>query len=366
MPITMPFFPTIIVSSLILPLILVSEPTFFAADSFWNQPLPQNAKIDPRSDLWISLLAQEPAGAYFGINTDKYTIPVYIADENTPRYTVYHREVSQHFKDIHGHNNSWFETHDHYGHGNGFGQNVPIPEGAMMDPQEDAHMVIVDWNQNRVWDVWGLEFKNGRYASFTGMTYDAKGSGVFDPSDFKVQNGESIHFYGPGRAAGVPVVAGLILYSEVEQGCIPHKLAIATRHNAYQEFVYPATWTDGVLKGGIPEGAIIQLDPELDLDPFELTPEERIVATAAQQYGMVVVDDGGGNAIYAEGLYENSTKNWKGKLRGWEAGLISIPIQHYRVIETGPTQKGGLNPEVLNKRYFQVPDNRLEVAESSL
>ena len=150
------------------------------------------------------------------------------------------------------------------------------------------------------------------------------------------------------------MVAGLILYDEVMTGEIRHKLAIATRYNAYKEFVYPATWTDGVLPGGIPEGAVIQLDPTLNLSQFDLTPEEILVARAAQKYGMVIVDDGGANAIYAQGLYDTSPVNWKGKLRGWEAGIIDIPIEHYRVIKTGERKKGGLNPEEIDRHYFQV------------
>jgi hypothetical protein len=107
--------------------------------------------------------------------------------------------------------------------------------------------------------------------------------GAFDPKSFAVRDGESIHFHGPGRAAGVPVVAGLVLYEEAMAGESRHELA--TPFNAYQEFVPPATWTDGVVPGGIPEGAVLQIDPALDLSRFDLTPQERAVAVAAPRYG---------------------------------------------------------------------------------
>jgi hypothetical protein len=328
---------------------------FFSDSSFWNQPLPVNVEIDTASERWIGILSQEPSGAFFGINTDQYTIPVFEADRTTPLYNIGHRPVSEHFRKVHGYRNQWFTENSFYGHGPGFGQGFPIPSKATMDPAEDAHLAVVDWEKNLIWDVWGMEIIDGKFCSFTGMRYEARGSGVFDPAWFHVKDGESIHFYGPSRAAGVPAVAGLIMYHEVQAGAINHKLAVATRFNAYKEFVYPAVWTDGVLPGGIPEGAVIQLDPELDLSQFDLTPEEKLVAQAAQKYGMVVVDQGGANAIYAQGLYANSAVSWKDKLRGWEAGMISIPVHHYRVIKCSDRiQKGGLNSEELNNHYFNV------------
>ena len=120
---------------------------------------------------------------------------------------------------------------------------------------------------------------------------------------------------GPSRAAGVPAVAGLILYDEVMAGEIRHKIAAASRFCAYKEFVFPAAWTDGIVEGGIPEGTLIQLDPNLDLSRFPLTPEERIVCVALQRYGMVLVDIAQGQPVYAEGLWGHPGKSWKGKLR---------------------------------------------------
>lgn len=58
-------------------------------------------------------------------------------------------------------------------------------------------------------------------------------------------------------------MAVLIMYDEVRQGEIRHKLSCASRYVGYREFCYPASWTDVFIQGGIPEGAVIKLDPEL-------------------------------------------------------------------------------------------------------
>ena len=97
--------------------------------------------------------------------------------------------------------------------------------------------------------------------------------------------------------------------------------------------MFPASWTDGHLEGGIPEGAVIQLDPDLALDQFNLLPGERAVATALQRYGVVDVDNGGGFAIYAEGLYGHPGQSWEGLLT--PGGIGRIPAQYFRVLKLG-------------------------------
>ncbi len=309
---------------------------FFSDDSFWNQPLPENPEIDPKSDYWLGLLKTEPTGNRFGINTTDFAIPVYEVDSYTPTYDV--KRLAPIMVKRRGlePGNRRYERTSRFNHGPGFGKDVPIPDNATPDPETDHHMAIVDWKRMMVWDMWYTEKQpDGSWASFTGMVYPLDGPGVFNREDFDAKTGESIHFHGPGRAAGVPIIAGLIMYDEVQAGEIRHKLSFATRFNALQEFVFPAAWTDGRTKGGIPEGAVIQLDPNLDLEQFDLLPGEKVVARALQKYGMVNVDNAGGSPIYAEGLYGHPDKSWDGVLREWDGGINDIPLDHYRVLKLG-------------------------------
>jgi hypothetical protein len=307
---------------------------FFADDSFWNQPIPPDARTDPRTARWITLLESEPSHENFLINCEQWTIPVYEVDAATPMVKVGLVALTPEEK-VH-----WHTGQEHFGHGKGFDM-VPIPATASPDPQADSHMAVVDWGRNLVWDMWALS-KNpdGTWKSRTGMVYPADGPGVFRTEAIGVQDGESVHFHGPSRAAGVPAVAGLIMYDEVMSGEIRHKIAAASRFCAYKEFVFPAAWTDGFTEGGIPEGSLIQLDPALDLSAFPLTPEERIVCVALQRYGMVLVDLAQGQPVYAEGLWGHPGRSWKGKLRP-TGGLSTIPYSHYRVLVTGPATHEG-------------------------
>lgn len=308
---------------------------FFSDDSFWNQPIPTDAKVDARTERWIALLESEPTGLNFLVNSTQWTIPVYEVNASTPRVKVGLLALTPE-EQI-----RWHTKRTHFGHGPGFDL-VPIPATAAPDPQYDAHMALVDWEQNLVWDMWALSRNaDGTWKSATGMVYAADGPGVFSTEELNVPDGESVHFHGPSRASGVPAVAGLIMYNEVAAGEIRHKIAAASRFCAYKEFVFPAAWTDGFTAGGIPEGTVIQLDPALDLGQFTLTPEERIVCVALQRYGMVLVDIAQGQPIYAEGLWGHPGRSWKGKLDHGAGGISRIPYRHYRMLESGPVTRKG-------------------------
>ena len=310
---------------------------FFSNSSFWNQALPANPEIDPRNAEFVQWLASDPTPP-FGINLRTFTIPVYAVDEKTPRYNIQKHTLTERERA------TWKSQRETFGHGPGFGRDVPIPPEAVPDPENDAHFAVVDWKTGWAWDMWRFSVrKDGTYESNTGMKYRIDGDGLFHTKDFSVVNGESIHFHGPSRAAGVPAIAGLIMYDEIKAGEIRHKLACAISRVALQEFVFPAAWTDGGTPGGIPEGAVIQLDPKLDLTKFNLLPGEIVVAKALQKYGAVLVDSAGGNTLYAEGLWGHKGRSWDGILRDHKegGGFKTIPVQHYRVLKLPPVVKMG-------------------------
>ncbi|HUV38079.1 MAG TPA: hypothetical protein VMY39_00620 [Planctomycetota bacterium] len=309
---------------------------FFSDDSFWNRPIAPDPAIDPRSAHFTALLSRDVNGPGFGINVRRYTIPVYEVDDATPLRRV-HQRTSFHQPKY----KKWGEI---FSHGPGFGPEVPIPDDADPDPDGDHHLALVDWNTMRAWDMWAVGKRpDGEWESATGMTYRLDGDGVFEREWFRVRPGESIHFYGPSRASGVPAIAGLIMHDEMRAGRIRHKLAFASRVNAYLRFVWPATWTDGHLEGGIPEGAVIQLDPEIDLARFDLGPGGEVVARALQEYGAVNTDNAGGNALYAEHLCAKPGLTWEGLLDPF--AISAIPASAYRVLKLGEIIAGGMTRE---------------------
>ena len=327
---------------------------FFSEDSFWNQPIGNHPEIDPDSDKWIKMLETEPTGENFSTSFKEWTVPVYEVGKNTQFIQVNNHYLSKKELEI------WIpQSSDHFGHGPNFNP-VPIPEGSSPDKSNDAHYAVVDRDRMLAWDMWGLrQLEDGSWESNTGMFYRLDGTGVFKGKELGYVDNESVHFHGPSRAAGVPIIAGLIMFDEVMAGEIKHKLSCATRFAAKQTFVYPASWTDGYVEGGIPEGAVIQLDPSLDLNKFELTKEEIIIAKAMQEYGMVVVDIAQGQPIYVEGIWGHPDKSWEGKLHEWEdRGINAIPYKYYRILKIkDPVYKGDIRTSLGSFKDIWLPDS---------
>lgn len=316
----------------------------FAADSFWNTPIPADAALHPQSERWCGLLAQRCGGAGVHINLHAWTIPVVEAEAGTPMVRVERRiqRWSETTGFIAASRHRLREPGHPLGHAPGFA-GAPIPAHARPDPAMDGHLLVVDRAAGMAYDMWAAERgADGGWSACTGISYPIAGSGVFDRATVAVGEGESVHLYGPGRASGVPLLAGLIRHHEVLAGRIAHRLAFATDCSAWRRHAFPALWTDGWLPGGIPQGSVLQLDPGLDLRAFALGPAELTVARALQEFGAVLVDVATGCTLYGEGLWHRAGAGWRGLLD--EDGLRRIPFTAWRVLALHPERDGGLNP----------------------
>lgn len=275
---------------------------FFSEDSFWNTPLPADPTLAPNNESYRQLLETVWP---LHINIRHWTIPIYYADTATPRYVLRAKlprcPISQGFRIA---SQPWLDASHPCGLHQSVRGGIPIPAAAAPDDEGDAHLSVLDLDARRGYDLWlARRDKDGGWSTNAAIAYDLDGPGVYDPADFaNVHNNESIHYYGPCRASGVPAIAGLILCEEVLAGRIAHKLAFACPVPALQEFCTPpAIWTDGWRPGGIPEGIVMQLDPAADIDGLGLSRAGRIVARALQEYGAVLVDYAGATTLYAQG-----------------------------------------------------------------
>jgi hypothetical protein len=134
----------------------------------------------------------------------------------------------------------------------------------------------------------------------------------------------------------------MIWPDELEAGEINHALGFSYSYPKAGGPVLPATESDGRSRrrDAIPEGALIQLNPDLDLDTLGLTTYEMTVAKALQDYGMFLGDIGGGieleviNSISVQGdPYEGLFGSQDGKRYVY---LNNIPINEFRVLKLGP------------------------------
>jgi hypothetical protein len=96
-------------------------------------------------------------------------------------------------------------------------------------------------------------------------------------------------------ASSLPVAAGLITLADLASGQIDHALAMLVPRAKAGIFYCPAQRTDGSDSSpdAIPEGAHFRLDPTLDLSKLQMPPVTRMIAEAAQKYGLIVNDQTG-------------------------------------------------------------------------
>ncbi|EHB55962.1 hypothetical protein MycrhDRAFT_3156 [Mycolicibacterium rhodesiae JS60] len=228
----------------------------FASSSPWRQLIPSDVELDRNSDAMIAAVQRERA---LNANLVEYAIPIYEVGPATPSYSVKCTEYTNSICPFAG----W---------------PVLVPDGAIPSTGTDGAMVTVDAASGTIFEFWRAVRKGEEWSASFGAVNSLRGSG----------------WGGMSTGSGASRLGGVIRVSEIKAGVIMHAVALAT-DNACKTFRPPALKSDGdsVRDDCLPEGALLQLDPSLDLSKLNLTPGERAVAVALQRYGGYVMDVAG-------------------------------------------------------------------------
>jgi hypothetical protein len=301
----------------------------YSPESPFNRPLPVDPAIAPDSARLVQGLARAEAQKGFVLAVGEWTVPTYFATADTPTTTV----------DLGGAPPHWGMAANAlaYPPGSSGGlpeqmpsqlHGVPIPADAVPDPSLDAHMTIVDHAAGCEYDLYGAHrAADGWHAVWANSTR-TDGSGIY-PSGLGA------------KASGFASLAGLVWPEELRRGKIDHALFFAYPFTRSGGPVSPATASDGRLddSGALPEGARLQLDPNLDLDHLGLMPYQRTIAEAMQTYGIVLGDTGGAFGVYAVGRQGFSANPYQGLLPDGDFPSLSpIPTDRFRVLDLPPQQ----------------------------
>ncbi len=297
---------------------------FFSPTSFWNQPLPTDAPLDPSSAAEVSALdeeinKQEEASKYMAINTTKWSVPIYTVPANQPTIKVTLENASSRPTL----QSAW--------------EAVPLPPNAQPAAGSDEQLVVWQPSTDRLWEFWGLEDKEGGWhASWGGAMQNASSdSGAYGPEAWpgaKPSWGAS--------ASSLSIAGGLITLEDLEMGQINHALAIAIPNPRAGVYASPAQRTDGASEEplSLPEGAHLRLDPNLELAALHLPPFTLMLAEAAQRYGIVVRDRAANLALYAQDPTPTGANPYTGT-RGYFEGkspsqlLKSFPWSHLQLLK---------------------------------
>ena len=251
----------------------------FSPTSVWNRVVPQRARLAPDSrgitgylNSFVNSSQTEGVGPW--INTTDYSTPIYTVP-------AHQRTVRVQF------------TYPTPGLDQAFDA-VPIPPGAQPAAGTDAQMTIYQPSTNTLWELWELHrMPSGQWQAGVGRPHPA---GVVESrllpergrSERKHARAEQLGRHRVGstdrRRADHAVGSGL--------GHINHALALLVPKAKAKVFYCPAQRTDGydTSADAIPEGAHFRLDPGLDLSKLAMPPVTRMIAEAAQKYGLIVND----------------------------------------------------------------------------
>ncbi|HUA06220.1 MAG TPA: hypothetical protein VMB27_20100 [Solirubrobacteraceae bacterium] len=259
---------------------------FFSPNSFWNTPLSPHAPLAPNSHALVADLLRyvhgeqaRKIGPWINARTDGVTIVTVPA--NQPTVTV---------------------TLDGYSDANlsSAWSAVPLPYGARPSPG-DNDLAVWQPSTNTMWEFFQLhQTANGWEAEWGGaMRNVSSDPGVYGPGAWPATltaDGWTGDEYRWGvTAASFPIVAGAMTYQDLKAGQIDHALAMVYPNVRRRTFVSPALRDDGwsLDPNSLPEGTRLRLDPRLNLAKLKMPPLTRMIARAAQRYGIIIRDQSG-------------------------------------------------------------------------
>ena len=304
---------------------VVAQPfRFFSPKSFWNTPVAANATLDPQSGPIVQSFDDEIATDLAshegpGISTTSYSVPIYTVPRRQPAVRV--QLVSQ--RPAPALQAAW--------------RHVPLPPRAQPSAGSDHTLVVWQPSTDRLWEFWRLRRSaSGWQASWGGaMRKVSSNPGVYGPSAWP----NAKPWWG-SSASSLSIAGGLITLRDLQQGMINHALAIAIPHVRAGVYSLPARRTDGKSTNpvALPEGAHLRLDPNFDLSSISMPPITRMIAEAAQHYGIFVRDGAGVAHFFAQDpvtLGSDPYTGPEGYFEGKYPGqlLASFPWSHLQLLQ---------------------------------
>lgn len=160
----------------------------------------------------------------------------------------------------------------------------PIPEKPKveggLDSDGDRHLIAVDPANAKLYELYQVrKAANGSWSAGSGAVFDLR------------SNAQRPEGWTSADAAGLPIMPGLLKYSELASGSIEHALRF-TAARTQRSFVWPATHfaSSETDKNLPPMGIRLRLRSDFDESSF---PQDcQIILRCLKKYGMLLADNG--------------------------------------------------------------------------
>ena len=155
----------------------------------------------------------------------------------------------------------------------------PIPSRPRMEGGSDRHVLIIDRDRCRLYELFAARKVAGRWTAGSGAIFNLR-SNKLRPIGWTSAD-----------AAGLPIFPGLARAAEVRAGGIDHALRF-TAPRTRRSFIFPARHQAGSSNDPSlpPMGLRVRLKASVSLDGFG--PQSRVVLQALKHYGMILADNG--------------------------------------------------------------------------
>ena len=153
----------------------------------------------------------------------------------------------------------------------------PIPENPLIEYGSDHHILVVDTDDCKLYEIYDASFDNSQWSGGSGAVWDLN-SNALRPDTWTSAD-----------AAGLPILPGLVRYEEIVAGEIKHALRFTVEETA--GYIWPARHLTSDPQDGIPPmGARFRLRADYDISGFP--PEMQVILQAMKEYGIMLADNG--------------------------------------------------------------------------
>ncbi len=256
----------------------------FPADNYWNTPV-SGLPLHPDSVAWREAIGDNHLHPDFG--SPPYGIPV--------TYTVKRARTKVRF--------DYAEESDKVLY--------PLRASTLIEQGSDRHAVVVDRKRCRLYETWNTRRTSGGWRAGSGAVWNLR-TNALRPVGWTSAD-----------AAGLPILPGLLRWSEVRSGRVGHAIRF-TAPTTSTDFIWPARHQAGDDPTAPPMGARFRLREDFDLAGYSA--DARTVLAAMQEYGLVLADNGAG--WYFQGA---TNRNWPERLLD---ELKTVPSNAFEAVDT--------------------------------
>jgi hypothetical protein len=155
----------------------------------------------------------------------------------------------------------------------------PIPANVKIEGGSDRHALILDASSCKLYELYSLQHSGRGWHAGSGAIWSLRSNRV-RPAGWTSAD-----------AAGLPILPGLVRWSDVAQGHIDHAVRF-TVERTRRAYIYPARhYASDLTDANLPPmGLRVRLKANFPIAGFP--PQARIVLAALKHYGMIVADNG--------------------------------------------------------------------------